>query len=289
MQCFENDLLDMIKSLKFRNVQDDFQTKMKHILKIKSSLNMFVFADKTTNLYEIPPNDYKRLLHENITKIYEKSTKHLESAENMEAKHIAENIKLDDCIESLAQSPAFITLKDHKENFRTSHPCCLINPSKSKLGKVSKVILENMNKNLVKSLKVNQWRNTDSVINWFNAIENKSQCFFIQLDIVEFYPSISENILDNAINFAKQYTDISDENLRIIKHCRKSLLYNNHEPWKKKDTDSCFDVTMRSYDGAEVGELVGIYLSSLLASIIDKSNSGLYRDDGLIYLCNVNG
>ena len=51
MQCFENDLLDMIKSLKFRNVQDDFQTKMKHILKIKSSLNMFVFADKTTNLY----------------------------------------------------------------------------------------------------------------------------------------------------------------------------------------------------------------------------------------------
>ena len=68
MQCFEKDLLDMIKSLKFRNVQDDFQTKMKHILKIKSSLNMFVLADKTTNLYEIPPNDYKGLLHENITK-----------------------------------------------------------------------------------------------------------------------------------------------------------------------------------------------------------------------------
>ena len=146
-----------------------------------------------------------------------------------------------------------------------------------------------MNKNLVKSLKVNQWRSTDSVINWFNAIENKSQCFFIQLDIVEFYPSISENILDNAINFAKQYTDISDENLRIIKHCRKSLLYNNYEPWKKKDTDSCFDVTMGSYDGAEVCELVGIYLLSLLANIIDKNNSGLYRDDGLIFLRNVNG
>ena len=146
-----------------------------------------------------------------------------------------------------------------------------------------------MNKNLVKSLKMNQWRNKDSVINWFNAIENKSQCFFIQLDIVEFYPSISENILGTAINFAKQYTDIFYEMLRIIKHCRKSLLYNNHEPWKKKGTDSCFDVTMGRYDGAEVCELVGIYLSSLLASIIDKNNSGLYRDDGLIYLRNVNG
>ena len=35
-KCFENDLLEMIKELKFRNVQDDFQTKMKRpILKIK--------------------------------------------------------------------------------------------------------------------------------------------------------------------------------------------------------------------------------------------------------------
>ena len=111
----------------------------------------------------------------------------------------------------------------------------------------------------------------------------------IQLDNVEFYPSILENILDNAINVAKQCADIFEEYLRIIRHCRKSLLYNNYGPWKKKDTKSCFDVTRGSYDGAEVGELVGIYLLSLLANIIDKNNSGLYRDDGLIFLLNVNG
>ena len=87
---------------------------------------------------------------------------------------------------SLAQTPKFITAKDHKENFRTSHPCRLINPLKSAL-EVRKVILENVNKNLVKSLDVNQRRNTDSVINWFSATENKSQCFFTQLDVVEFY------------------------------------------------------------------------------------------------------
>ena len=29
MQCFKKDLLDMIKSLKFRNAQDGFQSKMK--------------------------------------------------------------------------------------------------------------------------------------------------------------------------------------------------------------------------------------------------------------------
>ena len=134
-------------------------------------------------MYEIRPNDYKQLLHENITKTYKKSTKRLENAINMEAKHIAKNINLDDRIEPLPQVPKFITLKDHKENFRTSHPCCLINPSKSELGKVRKLILENMNKNLVKPLKVNQWRNLGSVINCFNTIEIKSLCFFIQLDM----------------------------------------------------------------------------------------------------------
>ena len=38
---------------------------------------------------------------------------------------------------------------------------------------------------------------------------------------------------------------------------------------------------MGSYDGAEVCELVGIYLLSLLAKYIDKNDSGSYRDDGL--------
>ena len=46
---------------------------------------------------------------------------------------------------------------------------------------------------------------------------------------------------------------------------------------------------MGSYDGAEICDLVGINLLSLLANIIDTINCGLYRDDGLILLYNVNG
>ena len=72
-QSFKKDLPDMTKPLKVRNVEDDFESKMKHdILKIISSPNVFVFADKKKNLYEIPPNDYKRLLHEKIKKAYKK-------------------------------------------------------------------------------------------------------------------------------------------------------------------------------------------------------------------------
>ena len=88
------------------------------------------------------------------------------------------------------------------------------------LGNVSKVILETVklvkSKKLGKVLVVNQCKHMGSVINWFNTIKNKSQCFFIQLDVVGFYPSILENVLDTALNFAKEHTDIFDENLRII-------------------------------------------------------------------------
>ena len=106
---------------------------------------------------------------------------------------------------------------------------------------------------------------------------------------MEFYPSIAETILDNAISFALQHTYTAEEDLRIIKHCRKSLLYNDSEPWKKKDTYSCFDVTMGSYDGAEICELVGTHLLLLLANTINKKDCGFYRDNGLIILRNTNG
>ena len=46
-----------------------------------------------------------------------------------------------------------------------------------------------------------------------------------------------------------------------------------------------FDVPMGSYDGAEVCELVGLYILHKLTSgetpIFEKENCGIYRDDGL--------
>ena len=36
----------------------------------------------------------------------------------------------------------------------------------------------------------------------------------------EFYPSISEDILTDAIQFAKLYTSIDDKDLCLIMHCR---------------------------------------------------------------------
>ena len=52
--------------------------------------------------------------------------------------------------------------------------------------------------------------------------------------------------------------------------------------WKKKDGDGCFDVSIWSYDGAQLYEFIGTYLVSQLRTIIKKNACGIYRKDGLI-------
>ena len=62
-------------------------------------------------------------------------------------------MKIDDKMEQHTSTPAFITLKDHKENFPTDIKCRLINPAKSNLGIVSKKLLEGYIKQIRSTLK----------------------------------------------------------------------------------------------------------------------------------------
>ena len=107
---------------------------------------------------------------------------------------------------------AFITLKGHKENFVNKPTCRLINPTKTELDKISKKIIQDINKQLVEKLKVNRWKSTKYVTDWFKKIDNKKDCKFIQFDIKQFYPAISESILGKAINFGKELIDIESSN-----------------------------------------------------------------------------
>ena len=45
---------------------------------------------------------------------------------------------------------------------------------------------------------------------------------------------------------------------------------------------------MGSYDGADLCELIGIYIESLLEGTLEKDQMGLYHDDGIIILRNTN-
>ena len=51
---------------------------------------------------------------------------------------------------------------------------------------------------------VNQWRNTTEAISWFQSFRNKERKTFLTFDIVDFYTSISEQLLDKSIAWAKK-------------------------------------------------------------------------------------
>ena len=140
---------------------------------------------------------------------------------------------------------------------------------------------------LFRSLQLNQWKNTSKVIEWFKQIANKDKCKFLIFDVCEFYPSIKENLLKEALQFAEQHINISQKDKEIIHHSRKSLLFNSNDIWMKKY--GLFDVTMGAYDGAEVCELVGNFMLFSLSKIYNKNDICLYRDDGLAVFENISG
>ena len=158
------------------------------------------------------------ILHDNITKTYKHGSEDNISEINNELKHIADKLSIGNRIECKKKREAFISLKGHKENFENNPKCQLINPAKSDSGKISKLILDKVDTHLGTIIIVNQWRNTQNVIEWFGNIEQKSRHSFISFDIVDFYPSISENLLDQALSWASSLAEISHEDISIIKH-----------------------------------------------------------------------
>ena len=101
---------------------------------------------------------------------------------------------------------------------------------------------------------VNQWRNTSTVIKWFENLQNKQKRRFIKFDITDFYPSITEHLLERSIEYAKSFATIEHKTLEAILLPRKSLLVSKDEIWVEKDNSS-FDVAIGSFDGAEICEL----------------------------------
>ena len=116
-------------------------------------------------------------------------------------KSFEKTLKIEDRMECYSSDQhAYITLKDHKENFRNNTKCRLINPSKSEVGRVSKKYLNDIIADVSRKTEVNQWRNTATVINWFKNLSDKHKRKFIKFDIAEFYPSISEIFKINPLH-----------------------------------------------------------------------------------------
>ena len=83
--------------------------------------------------------------------------------------------------------------------------------------------------------------------------------------------------MKEALDFTNSCINVPENDKNIINRARKSLLFNEQQSWIKKKS-GLFDVTLGAY---EVCELVGSFLLYALLLKYNKTNIGLYIDDGL--------
>ena len=281
LDTFENLMLDIPNRIRFTNPNNAYQKKLRDDIQlIRRQNKVIVKSDKTRNYYLVEPEDYKKLMSDTISKDYKKAPNNIVYQINKEASDIANKLELGDRIDIMRLQEPFVSIKDHKEGFPGRVDTRLINPAKSNLGIISKKILDNINNLIREKLKLNQWRSTGEVLKWFEDIPNKRNKKFFQFDIVSFYPSISEELFNKLIAFARKFTSISQDEELLLRNARKQILSWGDKIWSKKD-GSLFDVSMGSPDGAELCELCGLYCLSILKNKIQGENLGLYRDDGL--------
>ena len=279
LKLLEDELLKLIKNIEFNHQNTMFQQGLKlKVDQIKKESRMIVKADKTSNHYLMGQETYTELLDKHIQKEYKKEKEEKINVTNTNHIEIVNRWEIQDRVFETTPRQAFITMKDHKEAFVNKPTCRLLNPAKPEIGRISKKILSRINRAVRDSTDLTQWKNSEETIEWFKKIKNKKNGSFIQFDICNFYPSISNELLKNALDFAEQYTTISLLDRETIMNARSCLLYNKGKPWSKKENPD-FDVTMGAWDGAECCDLVGLFMLDQLHGL--NFDAGLYRDDGL--------
>ena len=56
-------------------------------------------------------------------------------------------------------------------------------------------------------------------------------------DIKDFYPSVSKELLTDALTFAETLINLDDHDKKIIYHSCKSLLFNQEQTWMKNGSE----------------------------------------------------
>ena len=231
LNAFKEKLHELVAKLEFRKSTNNLQKKMKkQQKKMKKEKKLIIKADKSNKYYKMEVKQYSELHKRETEKEYKKSNEKEAKKVTQGDKKIAKKLDLDDRIFKTSNRESFLTLKDHKENFINNKQSRLLNPTKSEIGKISKKILEKVRDVVIASTQLTQWKNTVSVLQWFKNIVDPQRYSFIQFDIINYYPSISEKLLTDALNWASTIIPISDDQRNIIFHVRQNFLYNNGEP-----------------------------------------------------------
>ena len=134
-------------------------------------------------MYLIERESYKKLLTNNITKDYMKTTLENVNVSDNKSADIAKDLNLENRMTKHTTNDCYVTLKDHKDEFMDKMPCRLINPAKSDIQKVSKVILDEMNDTIRNNTGLNQWKNTQAVHQWFASVYEVQTCRLTSADV----------------------------------------------------------------------------------------------------------
>jgi hypothetical protein len=82
-------------------------------------------------------------------------------------------------------------------------------------------------------------------------------------NIISFYPSITLEILEQALEWVTQYTSVTVQQKKVVFQASKSFIYCKGEPWEKKGNTN-FDVSMGAFHGAQACKIVGLFILSKL-------------------------
>ena len=188
---FEKELWNIVKNIKYFNRTNEFQKMLKKDLDELSKLDkIVVFADKTNNLYCLDKADYLKVAKDNITRDYQITDSAKVNIVNQKAANIAKDVGQEKNME-------IYSIKHYLQN-----------------------IVQEVNM----KLKLNQWRSSNQVKEWFRNIRSKRGATFLKFDIESFYPSITKELFERALLFAKKHCTISEADMKAILLARETFL-----------------------------------------------------------------
>ena len=162
-------------------MRNNIQQKMyEDMRRFKVSETILVKSDKSGNLYYIEKGKYEQMMFKEVVKHYKKAPPDLEKELNSEAKMLAHRLGIVDRVEKYNTKNCFIMIKDHKSDFKTNPECRFINPAKTQIGRVSKIIVQDICASLRLALNINQWRSTKDCFKWFEGYDKNDNCSFIK-------------------------------------------------------------------------------------------------------------
>ena len=88
LEPFENNLIALVKNVKFRKVKKHFQKKLhQDKKKVRTSEKTMTFAGKTNNMYRLSKYQYDMLLNKSVTSTFKKSNNNIKKKINISGRN----------------------------------------------------------------------------------------------------------------------------------------------------------------------------------------------------------